>query len=83
MAAGTPALVGAYSAAPEVVGDACLLVDPTDTAALRGALERLAHDAALRRRLAVAGKIRAASYTWEHTARVTAAAYDAARATAR
>jgi glycosyltransferase involved in cell wall biosynthesis len=78
MAAGTPAVVGAYSAAREVLRDACLLVDPGDTTALRSALERLAHDASLRRRLALAGKMRAAAYTWEHTARVTAGAYDAA-----
>lgn len=78
MAAGTPALVGRYSAAPEVLGDACVLVDPEDTAALRRALERLAQDDAFRRRLAVAGKIRAASFTWEQTAKETAAGYAAA-----
>jgi glycosyltransferase involved in cell wall biosynthesis len=75
MAAGTPALVGGYSAAEEILGDACVRIDPESTEALRAGLERLAGDGQLRRRLALSGRARAAAYTWEHTAKVTAAAY--------
>jgi glycosyltransferase involved in cell wall biosynthesis len=78
MAAGTPALVGGYPAAEEVLGDACMVVDPEDTSALGAGLERLAHDGRLRRRLSLAGKTRAAGYTWAGTARATTAAYAAA-----
>jgi glycosyltransferase involved in cell wall biosynthesis len=75
MAAGTPALVGAYSAAKEVVGDAALLVDPLDTEAIRAGLVRLATDHDLRKRLGMAGKVRAASFSWDRTAAATLAVY--------
>jgi glycosyltransferase involved in cell wall biosynthesis len=75
MAAGTPALVGRYEAAWEVLGDAALLVDPADSEAISLQLTRLAADDDLRRRTARAGRARAASFTWERTARATADAY--------
>jgi glycosyltransferase involved in cell wall biosynthesis len=77
MAAGTPALVGAYSAAEEVVGDAALLVDPLDMRAIREALVRLASDQGLRKRLGMAGKVRAASFSWDRTATETISIYRA------
>jgi glycosyltransferase involved in cell wall biosynthesis len=75
MATGTPALVGRYPAAPEVLGDKAILVDPVDVDDLASALSRLARDDVLRRRLAVAGRSHAAAYTWEASARSTARAY--------
>ncbi|MGH2778026.1 MAG: glycosyltransferase family 4 protein [Actinomycetota bacterium] len=78
MAAGTCAVVGSYEAAPEVVGQAAALVEPTDTEALAESLRSLAGDADARRRLAMAGRARALSFTWERTARLTAAAYERA-----
>jgi glycosyltransferase involved in cell wall biosynthesis len=78
MAAGAPALVGRYSAAPEVLGDAALMVDPTDADAIADGLRRLAEDDGLRRRLTAAGRLRAASFTWERTARATLDVYRAA-----
>jgi glycosyltransferase involved in cell wall biosynthesis len=77
MAAGVPAIVGRYSAAPEVLGDAAELVDPLDVDAIAGALERLATDDELRRSYSRAGKARAASFTWERTAAATLSAYRA------
>src|SRR5918992_4541993 len=44
MAAGTPAIVGRYSAAAEVLGDAAWLVDPDDADGIGEALSRLAGD---------------------------------------
>ena len=78
MATGTPALVGRYSAAPEVLGDAALLVEPTDGTALAEGLLALATDEPLRRRLSAAGKARAASYSWSRTVTATIASYKAA-----
>jgi glycosyltransferase involved in cell wall biosynthesis len=75
MAAGTPALVGNYTAAPEVVGDAALLVDPFDVGAMAEGLVRLASDDELRRELVMAGKARAAEFTWARTAAATIGAY--------
>jgi glycosyltransferase involved in cell wall biosynthesis len=80
MAAGTAALVGRYSVAPEVLGDAALLVDPLDAEAIAEGLIRIAGDARLRRRLSMAGKARAVGYTWARTARLTRDAYKAALA---
>lgn len=78
MAAGTPAVVGSYAAAREVLGDAAVLVSPDDTEELAQSLRSLALDADQRARLARAGRARAAGFTWERTARLTVAAYEQA-----
>jgi glycosyltransferase involved in cell wall biosynthesis len=75
MAAGTPSLVGSYSAAEEVIGDGGLLVDPTDVGSISDGLVRLAADETLRARLRMAGKVRAAAFTWEATAAATISVY--------
>jgi alpha-1,3-rhamnosyl/mannosyltransferase len=75
MAAGTPALVGSYSAAQEVVGDAALLVDPTDVSSIASGLVRIATDESLRTRLAREGRVHAAAFTWERTAAATLEGY--------
>src|SRR3954465_1413183 len=48
MASGTPVVTSNVSSAPEVVGDAALLIDPTDPRAIAGAITRLLDDPALR-----------------------------------
>ena len=78
MAAGTACVVGTYAAATEVVGDAALLVDPRDDSAIAGGLRLLMNDDSARRSYALAGKARAAGFTWERTARATIGAYEAA-----
>jgi glycosyltransferase involved in cell wall biosynthesis len=55
-----------------VAGDAALLVDPEDHQGLRDAIERALRDGD---RLGAAGRERAARFTWERTAELTAAAY--------
>jgi glycosyltransferase involved in cell wall biosynthesis len=74
LACGTPVVASNVSSLPEVVGDAALLVDPDDVEAIRNGMGRVLEDEALRRRLAEAGPRRAASFTWESTARKTAGA---------
>lgn len=80
MARGVPGACSDRASMPEVAGDAALLFDPADPAAIRAAIERLLGDAALRERLRAAGLARAAQFTWERTARETARAYERALA---
>ncbi len=72
MACGCPVLASDRGAIPEVVGEAGLLVEPTE-AALGAAAARLAEDAGLRARLREAGLARARGFTWERCARETLA----------
>jgi glycosyltransferase involved in cell wall biosynthesis len=78
MGRGVPVATSDRSSLPEVAGDAALLFDPTDVDAIRAAIERLLGDAGERARLAAAGRERAATFTWERTAELTAAAYERA-----
>ena len=75
MACGVPVLAASTSCFPEVAGDAALLVDPADPAALAAGIRALAGDAALRDRLSAAGLARAARFTWDATARATLEVY--------
>jgi glycosyltransferase involved in cell wall biosynthesis len=76
MACGAPVAASNTSSLPEVAGDAALLVDPTDVAAL----SRLAGDAALRASLRARGLIQAARFSWQRCASETLAALDEAMA---
>jgi alpha-1,3-rhamnosyl/mannosyltransferase len=78
MACGTPVVCSTGGALPELVGDAAILVDPTDTGALAAAIRRVAGDATFRQSLRAPGLARAARFSWEATARATRAAYRAA-----
>ena len=69
MASGTPVVAANAGALPETCGDAALLVDPEDPDAIAETLTRVVEDATLRRRLAVAGSVRAAELTWDRAAR--------------
>ncbi len=75
MSHGTPVITSNVSSLPEVVGDAALLVDPKDVGAIRAALLRLLEDPALRQSLSIKGKARAATFTWQETARKTLEVY--------
>jgi MMP alpha-(1->4)-mannosyltransferase len=84
MAAGTPLVATTGGAIPEVSGpdgETCLAVPPGDAGALAAALTRLLDDAALRERIAAAGRERVLRrFTWEQAARGTAEHYRAALA---
>ena len=72
MACGTPVITSDVSSLPEIAGDAAVLVDPHDPAAIARAMQRvLAPDE--RERLREAGLCRAATFTWDRTARETLA----------
>lgn len=73
-AAGVPVLTSNISSLPEVAGDAAVMVDPADDDAIALELSRLFDDEDLRNVLRAAGHARVAGFTWEATARATAAA---------
>ena len=71
----TPVITSKLSSMPEVAGDAALLVDPYDVAALSAALKRVLSEPALRTELVARGVRQAAHFTWERTARHLLAVY--------
>jgi glycosyltransferase involved in cell wall biosynthesis len=71
MARGTPVVAARASSLPEVLGDAGLLLDPGDAAGWVSSLEAIIGEPGRRTALAEAGRARAASFTWERTARAT------------
>lgn len=68
MACGTPVVASAIPPLQEVTQGAALLVDPTDTGAIAGALERVLTDAALAADLRARGLERAAQFSWKESA---------------
>jgi glycosyltransferase involved in cell wall biosynthesis len=75
MARGVPVACSDRSSLPEVAGDAALLFDPEDPRAMAAAMARLLADPAEAARLRAAGRERAATFTWERCAELTAASY--------
>ncbi len=65
MACGVPVISSDTSSMPEVAGDAALLVNPFEPAAITAAMTRLCNDEQLYRQLAAAGKERAARFSWK------------------
>jgi alpha-1,3-rhamnosyl/mannosyltransferase len=64
MACGAAVITASTTSMPEVCGDAALLVDPEDEAAMAEALVELYHDGDQRERLRRRGIERAAGFTW-------------------
>lgn len=77
MACGTPVICSNQSSLPEVVGDAAILVDPTNVSAWRDALAQLLQDSTQRAALRAAGLQRAQRFDYAHTAQTTIEAYRA------
>lgn len=69
MACGTPAIVSDQSSLPEVVGDAAMLVSPTDSASMADAIYSLLNDASFRQQMIDKGRNRAAQFTWATAAK--------------
>jgi glycosyltransferase involved in cell wall biosynthesis len=67
----------------ETAGDAALLVDPADVAAIAEGLARLLTDRTIHDDLVEKGRARAGGYSWKGTARATLDAYRDAVAAAR
>lgn len=81
MAHGAPVVTSSGTATEEVAGEAAILVDPLDTDAIAGAIERVLEDRGLAESLGAAGRVRAASFTWERSAELVASVYAEAAGT--
>jgi glycosyltransferase involved in cell wall biosynthesis len=68
MACGTPVATSNTSSLVEVGGDAALLVEPTNVAAIADAIRRILTDADLRQALVAGGFDQARRFTWEKAA---------------
>ncbi len=66
MLLGTPVICANTASLPEVVGDAALMVDPYDSAALAQAIRRIDGDEGLRADYSVRGRAQAAVYSPEN-----------------
>jgi glycosyltransferase involved in cell wall biosynthesis len=67
-ACGTAVLTANASSLPEVAGDAALLVDPLNTAAITQGIQTLVHDEPLRQKLVQRGFENVKKFGWEETA---------------
>lgn len=77
MACGTPVVCSNSSSLPEVVGEAGLLFDPTDTVAMTAALRRVLSDQELQTDLRGRALAQAQKFSWQKTADELAAIYQA------
>ena len=68
MTIGLPVVAAARGSLPEVLGDAGILADPADPAALPAAMRRLLGDESLRRGMAARGVARARLFDWDASA---------------
>lgn len=75
MACGCPVIASNTSSLPEVVGEAGLLVDPTNPETLAESVLRLFADPPLAERLRSDGYARAAKFSWERCAHETVVVY--------
>jgi hypothetical protein len=80
MSHGTPIVASDRGSIPEVVGDAALLVDAEDAAALASALARILTSDTESVRLRALGCARVAQFTWRRTAEMTLEGLGKARA---
>jgi glycosyltransferase involved in cell wall biosynthesis len=71
MACGTPVICSSTTSLPEVAGDAAVLVDPSDVAAISQAIQNLLSDEHLRSSLRSRGLARAQQFTWDRAAAET------------
>ncbi|MGB3904523.1 MAG: glycosyltransferase family 1 protein [Anaerolineae bacterium] len=78
MACGVPVVASNISSLPEIVGEAGVLVDPTDTDELASSMADLLGDRERRLELRAAGLARAGWFSWERAAQETLGVYEGA-----
>ena len=76
MACGTPVVTSNVNGLQEIAGDAALLVDPGDPAAIATALAAILDDVELAARLSRQGLERAKNFTWDRCAAATLALFE-------
>jgi len=75
MASGTPVIASRAASIPEVVGESGVLLEPDNPKRWASAIVDVITDGVLRARLRREGLARAATFTWERTARITLDVY--------
>jgi glycosyltransferase involved in cell wall biosynthesis len=76
MASGTPVITSNVSSLPEVVGDAALMIDPYEPAAIADAMQRVLTSPELREDLQRRGLARAREFSWERSIKRVREIYD-------
>jgi glycosyltransferase involved in cell wall biosynthesis len=71
-----PVIASNRSSLPEVVGEAGILLEPTDVDAWAGSIRTVLHDEAERQRLVSLGAHQAQKFSWSKTAAATMAVYE-------
>jgi glycosyltransferase involved in cell wall biosynthesis len=80
MACGAPVIASHIPALEETTGGAAVLFEPNDVNSLASAIVDLLQSSELRSRFSALGRVRAAEFTWEKTARLTLDVYEKAKA---
>jgi glycosyltransferase involved in cell wall biosynthesis len=80
LACGAPTITSNISSLPEVAGDAAILIDPLNSAAIAAAMNSLLTNPALRSELRAKGFSQASKFTWQKTASLTAEVYSGVNA---
>lgn len=75
MAQGTPVVTSRGTSTAEVGGEAAELVSPTDVGAIADAIDSVLEDSRRAARMSEGGLLRAASYSWDETARLLTEVY--------
>ena len=75
MACGTPVITSNVTSLPEVVGDAGIMVDPTNAHELASAMEKVLTNEQLREQMIQKGLERAKTFQWEKSAEATLKVY--------
>lgn len=71
MSFGCPVICSETSSLPEVGGDACLYINPSDTMDISKKMQQILSDDKLRETLAAKGKLRTKIFSWEKCGRET------------
>ncbi len=78
MACGVPVIISNTSSLPEVVGDAGIMVDPTDANSLCDAMHSVLTNKELWNRMSNMGRERSKLFSWERAAKEIKGLYDEA-----
>jgi glycosyltransferase involved in cell wall biosynthesis len=73
---GTPVITSTVTSLPEIAGDAALLVEPSDTDALAGALQDVLTSEPVRERLRQNGERRLGLFSWDRCAATVAGVFE-------
>ena len=71
MACGTPVITSNLASLPELAGNAAILIDPHDTAAITSAMEEIGKDTVMRSQLSQLSLKQAKKFSWQKTGEAT------------